>query len=354
MKRIVYIAVFILLTAVTYADGEIFKRWNSFEVEAKGVKKAEFSCKAMNWEKIEMKRTGKNSFGINLELPEGVWEYKYYFDGVENFDSKGDIIEEKDGIKKSYVKIYGKDLYGEKRDVVLQGKVEKIEIESKILGEKTKVNIYFPPDYNKKKRYPVLYLLHGYDMNEEQWIDAGIANYMDNLIADKKIEPFIVVMPNGGTSFYTGKTEEYITSELREYINKKYSVYKDREKTAVCGMSMGGYGAFRVAFNHQNLYGISVPLSAAFFDYHIKEIEESLNSGKQINFQMKIYCGLQDNIDLNGKTIIENNREAVKIFQKYGVKFDYEFDKGTHDYWYWGIKAERYLQEISDFFIKKN
>ncbi len=352
MRKLAALCICIIAATIMYADTGVFKRWNSFDVEAKGVKKAEFSCAAMNWEKLEMKRTGKNSFGINLEIPEGVWEYKYYFDGEEIFDKNGDIVEEKEGVKKSYVKIYGRDLYSEKRENILHGKVEKIEIDSKILGEKTKVNIYLPPDYSKKKKYPVLYLLHGYDMNEEQWIDAGINNYMDNLIVDKKIEPFIIVMPNGGTSFYRGKTEEYITVELREYINKKYNVYREKEKTAISGMSMGGYGAFILAFNNPELYGISIPLSAAFFDYHIQEVEESIKGRKEINFEMKLYCGLQDNIDLNGKTIIENNKELIRVLQKYGIKFNYELDKGNHEYWYWGIKAEKYLKEISDFFIK--
>src|SRR5262249_43243038 len=88
-----------------------------------------------------------------------------------------------------------------KRDGVDRGKVETVEYESKTVGVKRKAQVYTPPGYSKEKKYPVLYLLHGIGGDEREWTRGGVANViMDNLIADKKVVPMIVVLPNGRAS----------------------------------------------------------------------------------------------------------------------------------------------------------
>ena len=88
--------------------------------------------------------------------------------------------------------------FASKRDNIERGNVETVEYDSKSVGTKRKMVVYTPPGYSKDKKYPVFYLLHGAGDNESGWTMKGSANViLDNLYADKKIAPMIVVMPNG-------------------------------------------------------------------------------------------------------------------------------------------------------------
>jgi enterochelin esterase-like enzyme len=88
--------------------------------------------------------------------------------------------------------------FASRRDGVERGKVETVEYDSKSVGDTRKMTVYLPPGYSRDTKYPVLYLLHGAGDNEGGWTSKGAANViLDNLFADKKIAPMIVVMPNG-------------------------------------------------------------------------------------------------------------------------------------------------------------
>ena len=88
--------------------------------------------------------------------------------------------------------------FADRRDSIERGKVETVEYDSKSVGDTRKMTVYLPPGYSKDTKYPVFYLLHGAGDNEEGWTRTGAANLiLDNLFADKKIVPMIVVMPNG-------------------------------------------------------------------------------------------------------------------------------------------------------------
>ncbi len=88
--------------------------------------------------------------------------------------------------------------FADRRDSIERGKVETVEYDSKSVGDTRKMTVYLPPGYSKDTKYPVFYLLHGAGDNEGGWTRTGAANLiLDNLFADKKIVPMIVVMPNG-------------------------------------------------------------------------------------------------------------------------------------------------------------
>ena len=88
-----------------------------------------------------------------------------------------------------------------RREGVPQGRVERVEFDSRVTGNKRPAMVYTPPGYSASQKYPVLYLLHGIGGNETHWTNFGAANViLDNLIADKKAVPMIVVMPNGRAS----------------------------------------------------------------------------------------------------------------------------------------------------------
>ena len=146
------------------------------------------------------------------------------------------------------------DGFDKTREDVAHGKIEMVEYDSKSVGNKRKAVVFTPPGYSPDIKYPVLYLLHGIGGDENEWRRGGHPEIiLDNLIADKKAAPMIIVMPNGraqtddrpgpnamGTAPAFAKFDKDLIGDLIPYIEGKYSVTKDRESRALAGLSMGG------------------------------------------------------------------------------------------------------------------
>jgi enterochelin esterase-like enzyme len=136
------------------------------------------------------------------------------------------------------------------------GKVDTIYYYSKTVGVKRRALVYTPPGFSSKKKYPVLYLLHGLAGTEKEWVsNAPPQIILDNLYSEKKAEPMIVVMPNGramvddraiGDKFDSARVKSFATFEhdllddLIPFIEKSYPVYKELRYRAIAGLSMGG------------------------------------------------------------------------------------------------------------------
>src|SRR4030065_2694037 len=150
------------------------------------------------------------------------------------------------------------------------GKIDTIRYASKTVGANRKALIYMPPSYSKSRKYPVLYLLHGIGCDEKEWLNGGQPQViLDNLYAAKKIEPMIVVMPNGRAmkedrvvknmmapdrvqAFAT--FEKDLLNDLIPFIEKKYPVIKDREHRAIAGLSMGGGQSLNFGLGNPDMF----------------------------------------------------------------------------------------------------
>jgi enterochelin esterase-like enzyme len=142
----------------------------------------------------------------------------------------------------------------QKRDGISRGKLEMIEYESKTVGTTRKMQVYTPPGYSKDKKYPVLYLLHGIGGDETEWQRFATPDVLlDNLIADGKAVPMIIVMPNGraqkddragpnamATAPAFAIFERDLLNDVIPAIESRYSVQAGREHRALAGLSMGG------------------------------------------------------------------------------------------------------------------
>ena len=146
--------------------------------------------------------------------------------------------------------------FNTRRAGVPAGRLEPFEYNSAVTGTRRKANVYLPPGYADDRKYPVLYLLHGIGGDETEWIRFATPDaLLDNLIADKKAVPMIVVMPNGralaeterpGNNFAPERAagfarfEQDLLDHLIPAIEKRYSALADREHRALAGLSMGG------------------------------------------------------------------------------------------------------------------
>ncbi len=150
--------------------------------------------------------------------------------------------------------------FDQKREGIAQGKVESIEYDSKATGGKRKMTVYTPPGYNAANKYPVFYLLHGGGDDETGWREKGAASIiLDNLYADKKIVPMIVVMPNGfptkaGEKAAKGKGgslfEEDLLKDIIPYIESHYATLSVPTERALAGLSMGAGQTLNIGLKH--------------------------------------------------------------------------------------------------------
>jgi S-formylglutathione hydrolase FrmB len=150
------------------------------------------------------------------------------------------------------------------------GRAECRSAPSKILGHAVPYCVILPPSYDsKKRRYPVLYFLHGIGSNSQLLIDQGGMDLVNDLWAQNKMGEFLIVTPNGGRSFYInskdGKVryEDFFIREFIPYIESHYRVRAERQYRGVSGVSMGGYGSLRFAFRYPQLFGSVSAHSAA-------------------------------------------------------------------------------------------
>jgi len=144
--------------------------------------------------------------------------------------------------------------YDVRREGIDHGKLELVEYDSTTVGLQRKARVYTPPGYTTDQKYPVLYLLHGIWGDENEWARGGSPDViLDNLYADKKVVPMIVVLPNGrAAKDVTARDpiprqspafaafEQDLLTDLIPFIEKTYSVKAGRESRAIAGLSMGG------------------------------------------------------------------------------------------------------------------
>jgi enterochelin esterase-like enzyme len=164
-----------------------------------------------------------------------------------------------------------------RREGIEHGKIESVEYDSKATGDKRKMVIYTPPGYSKDAKYPVLYLLHGAGDDETGWQKKGSADaILDNLYADKKLAPMIVVMPNGfarpagappaggpGGGNRTSAFEDDLLNNIIPYVESHYSVQADREHRALAGLSMGAGQTMRIGLKHLDQFAWIAAFSGA-------------------------------------------------------------------------------------------
>lgn len=144
--------------------------------------------------------------------------------------------------------------FNQPREGVAQGRIDRVEYTSTTVGTVRRALVYLPPDYSADERYPVLYLLHGIGGDEEEWHrGANPQAILDNLIAEERAVPMIVVMPNGraqpndraegnimAAAPAFANFEQDLLVDLIPFIEQRYSVRTDRESRGLAGLSMGG------------------------------------------------------------------------------------------------------------------
>ena len=230
------------------------------------------------------------------------------------------------------------------RSGIATGKLDSVTYASKTVGTTRKALVYTPPGYSKKKKYPVLYLLHGIGGDEKEWLKGGSPQViLDNLYAENKLEPMIVVMPNGramkddravGNVFDKDKVEAFATFEkdllndLIPFIEKKYPTLTDREHRAIAGLSMGGGQSLNFGLGNLDKFAWVGGFSSA---PNTKKPEELVPNPEEAKKKLKllwISCG-----DADG--LISFSKRTHDYLYQNGVPHIYYVEPGGHDFKVW-------------------
>lgn len=315
-----------------------------------------------NWngDSLPMTQNAQGIWQLSMELAPGPWLYKFVTDNTWAADPNAPAF-----IPDGFGGANGIVVAGEVPDAqvyhpdIAHGELHELTFDSAALGGDAEALIYTPPGYAESGiDYPVVYLLHGFGMDRYQWVDDGlIVTFMDNLLDEGSIQPFIIVMPSAGTSFYLNEYQTMITEELRAEISATYRVVDDASSTAVAGVSMGGLGAINFALMRPDLFGFSVSLSGAFTDLFFQGWAEF--TMPTLNYEPLIYVGNGDTLDISVgpdsqvTTIYEGNIALGELFDSRDIDYDMSVGNGGHDWRYWHGVTPEVLIQISGFFATK-
>ena len=244
------------------------------------------------------------------------------------------------------------------RPDTLHGTVSRVWYDSHTLGMERRMSVYTPAGYeaNRDQAYPVLYLLHGMGGDEEAWLTLGrTAQILDNLIAEGKAEPMIVVMPNGNAAlqsapgesakgFYTPTTQlphtmdgtfEYAFKDIVAFVDSTYRTIPDASGRAVAGLSMGGFHSLNISalypemFDYVGLFSAAISPRSDSQNPLFTEREDKL--ARLFGRQPKLYwIGIGED-----DFLYKDNTAYRKMLDSKGYTYEYHESTGGHTWKNW-------------------
>jgi enterochelin esterase-like enzyme len=304
---------------------------------------------------------------------DGVWTFTspqleptihlYFFtlDGLNIADPVNPVVKLRTRTSGSLVEVPGNPAPVWQLQQVPRGTVDFNWQRSAAYNDEHQFAVYLPPGYRTgSARYPVLYLVHGGGDVFSSWVNAGAANIiLDNLIAQKKAVPMIVVMPYNGSNYpqlpleqgapannSASRFEQYMTKELIPYIDKNYRTLTDRKNRAMAGLSAGGGATFNVGLKHTELFSRFGFFSSGAISGEAAARYPELASAKAAEGKLDLIWISYGNQDPN-----HTGAEAFDAaLTKNGVKHTYVTRDGGHVWpvWRWS------LAEFAPLLFQKN
>ncbi|WP_028524564.1 esterase [Runella limosa] len=297
-----------------------------------------------------------------------LYSYSFTVDGLRSIDPNNPFLN-RDVATVTNIFIVGgpqADLY--KVNDIPHGSVTRRWYDSPGLGINRRLTIYTPPGYESSKaNYPVLYLLHGAGGDEEAWIALGrTAQIIDNLIAQGKAKPMIVVMPNGNasqdaapgegnTGFYKPQfmaprtmegSYEGAFMDIVKFVEKNYRVNAKKESRAIAGLSMGGFHSMHISRYYPNTFDYVGLFSAAIMPREdatakvYSNIDETLKVQKENG--TKLYWIAIGKTDF----LYQANVDFRKKLDGMGMKYEYVESEGGHIWRNWRVYLSQFAPKL--------
>jgi enterochelin esterase-like enzyme len=292
-------------------------------------------------------------WSITLDpLKPDIYGYTMRLDGLAISDPSNAFV--KTGIRghSSALVVTGdqKNAWDEQR--VPHGAIHRHHYDSKVTEDLRAFTVYTPPAYDpaSNTKYPVFYLLHGSGDHDMSWVEYGRANFvLDNLIAEGKAKPMIVVMPYGQmTAPYerlqmTGSAarfEQDLLTEVLPRVEKLYKVDAAAERRAIAGLSMGGGQSLWTGLNNLDKFGWVAGFSSAVMDFSRQErLQKAMSDPKAANKKARLLWIAIGKDDF----LLKGNDEFTGWLKSQGVTYTYKITEGAHSWQVW----RRYLAELT-------
>jgi len=315
--------------------------------------------------KLEKDTQGVWSITVGPLVPD-LYAYNFTVDGVRTIDPKNPMI--KPGISSvdNMFEVSGEEAAFEENRPVPHGEIRVAWYHSSTLDAMRSLRVYTPPGYDDSTaRYPVFYLLHGGGDDDAGWSTIGRAGFiMDNLLAEQKVRPMIVVMPNGSmprpasaARFVPGsgpppermQAQNRFTEELLQnvmpYAEQHYRVLADRENRAIAGLSMGGGQTLTLAFSKPELFRYVAAMSAAANGITEARYPAIFKDPSVVNKQFKVlWIGIGKDDRLTGPS----NTTLHEALTKAGITHTYALGEGRHEWTVW----RNHLHDVAPLMFK--
>ncbi len=279
-----------------------------------------------------MKKDTSGIWSVTIQsIKPDIYPYSFWVDSVQTADPNNTHIFANERFKRSILEVPGDKPLIHSLQNVPHGKISYEYYKSGTLGSTRTVLVYTPPGFNPagKTKYPVLYLIHGGSDTEETWTKVGRANLIaDNLIAQKKAVPMIIVMPYGNVR--PKPMEQFTVDVIQDiipFIESKYPVIRESKGRAVAGFSVGGGQTLNIGLTHPDKFAYVcsyAPYTAT--DEFRKNFSDWTPDAAAMNKQLKLFTisvGTED-------FLYESVKQNIAMFKEKNLKLETLIVPGGH------------------------
>ncbi|MEB2781176.1 alpha/beta hydrolase-fold protein [Algoriphagus sp. C2-6-M1] len=305
-------------------------------------------------EKLPLKKEENGVWTVTIDpLESSMYHYNFFIDGVSAIDPTNSQAL-RDGTRyASLLMVPGEGSEIFQLNEVAHGSLSQVWYESPSLDSYRRMYVYTPPGYDSEQEsYPVLYLLHGAGGDEDAWSALGRANeILDNLIAEGKAKPMIIVMTNGNAwqtstlrtvpgaaaptretyAKYQGQFEKSLVEDVIPYIEKHFRAKANKENRAIAGLSMGGGHTITASIEYPGTFGYIGVFSSGIFNANadMAELEKKFTALKASGVEKYwVGCGVDD-------FVMDSNKRLLSILDKTGFEHEYYESTGGHTWANW-------------------
>ncbi len=284
-------------------------------------------------------------------IPPGIYEYSFYVDGLQMLDPGNPQIKPMRSPKTSILYIPGGNIFDFRSDIA-HGSVHYHGYYSKPIKRFRELQVYTPPGYETgKSAYPLLVLQHGHSDSFATWVAHGKAHWiLDNLIADGKAVPMIVIMLDGhpvpesyGDGRSTANTEELRRDLMREalpMIEKLYRVKPGSANRAITGLSMGGLHSLTIGFQERHAFDWLGAFSAAVPTE--EDLPTLLTNPKDLNSDYKLIWIAIGKDDF----LLKENKRMIALLKEKSIRHEFLLTEGGHSWPIWRDYLARFVPRL--------
>lgn len=281
---------------------------------------------------VPMKKDDTGIWSITVDpVKPDIYPYSFWVDSIQVADPNNTYIFANERFKRSLVDVKGDQPLVHSIQNVPHGKVSYVYYDSKTLGRTRTLLIYTPPgfDINGKTKYPVLYLVHGGSDTEETWTKVGRANFIaDNLIAQKKAVPMIIVMPyaNVMPGPADGFTKD-VLNDIIPYVEANYPVLTDSKNRAIAGFSVGGGQTLNIGLMNTDKFAYVCSYAPYTATPEFKSNFGNWNpDAKLLNDRLRLFTISIATDDF----LYESVKENIAMFKEKGLNLETLIVPGSH------------------------